>query len=217
MTLKNRLTAVALLASALTVSLVAQAAFQQTGGAQVKFTAKGTLPGLTINGSASKLNIKDTGDRLVFRVPLRSIDTGNATRTEHMRGSKYLDEACEDDKCKGEKDDKKRERRKANRQALELTVAKSEIKKPEPGQTVEGSAKADFRIKDISKQVTVNYSATNNAGEIKVTTKPFTINVTDYGVEKPTYLGVGVDPNVTIDLVSFTVKEQGPPVVVGGG
>jgi polyisoprenoid-binding protein YceI len=170
--------------SALTLSLVAlasvgvaQAKLAGSGG-EVSFTATGPA-GLKIVGTTSQIAIKEDGANVVVSVPLSSVDTGIALRNKHMK-EKYL----EVDKYPN----------------AELTVARSAVKEGS------GSAQGTMKIHGQSKPVTFNYNA-KKAGEGFAVDGTVHININEYGVEVPSYLGVTVKPGVDI-AVKFSATDK---------
>jgi polyisoprenoid-binding protein YceI len=157
------------------------------GTPSVKFTAVGP-GGLKIDGTGDELKAQEDGDKLVFKASLKNIKTGIGLRDKHTK--KYLDVEQWPD--------------------ASLVVEKSKVKYPE-GSKVSGSGTGKFRLHGVTRDEPFSYTAEKNKdGEYVVTgsvgKKDVGINIENYKIEKPCYLGVCVDPNVKVS-VSFKVKD----------
>ncbi len=160
-----------------------QAALQNPSGAAVLVSMQGTA-GLHIEGTTHELAISEREGELVFQVPLAGVDTGIGLRNRHMRG--YLDTA--------------------HFPEAELQVARSAVVFPAAGRTVEGDAPGTLRIHGVSRPCSIHYRVEQgSSGEYRVhgTSQ---INMRDFGIEVPSYLGVHVDPAVAIQ-VDFSLHE----------
>lgn len=143
----------------------------------VHFLATGPA-GLKIIGQAAKLEARTEGDQLVLSVPLENVDTGISLRNTHMR-EKYLDS-------------------KAHPNA-ELKVPLTALKAGK-SQPVKGSFTVHGKTRDINflADVTKNGDALDVSGA-------FDINLKQYDVEVPNYLGVTVKPDVQV-AAAFSIK-----------
>jgi polyisoprenoid-binding protein YceI len=162
---------VALLALAL--PLAAYGALQRTGDAIVQFVALGP-GGLRIVGKSAELTVADRGATLVVSSPLAALRTGIALRDRHLR-EKYLQVA--------------------QYPTITLEVARSALKWPAPGATVSDEANGTLRLHGRTKAIRFKYTAHNDAGRIKVS-GGFRIDIRDFGMEVPSYLGLKVKPQV---------------------
>jgi polyisoprenoid-binding protein YceI len=173
----------AVLVAASTVALSADAKIARTGTPQVAFHASGPA-GMRINGTTSELDVDDRGAKIVVRVPLRNLTTGISLRDHHMR-EKYLQVGSFPN--------------------AELTVDRGALHFP-PGQgTVSGNASGSMAIHGHTKNVTFHYTIARAGNGLRVagTTQ---VDIRDYGITIPTYLGITVKPNVDVE-VQFTASE----------
>jgi polyisoprenoid-binding protein YceI len=140
--------------------------------------------GMRIKGRGDKMTVADDGKNVVITVPLAQMTTGNDLRDKHMR-EKYL----ETDKYPD----------------AELTVARWALRVPEDGTRVVAWAPGTLKLHGKSKEVKVVYKAkrSGNSYAVEATTD---INVTDFGIETPSFLSVSVKPEVDIE-VNFTVQD----------
>jgi polyisoprenoid-binding protein YceI len=131
-----------------------------------------------------ELGLAERGGDLVFQVPLAGLDTGIGLRNRHMRG--YLDVTHFPD--------------------AELHVPRKAVALPPPGKPLEADAQGTLILHGISKPCSIRYRVEQGRqGEYRVhgTTR---IDIRDFGIDVPTYLGMGVDPNVGIQ-VDFSVHD----------
>ncbi|RYG63316.1 YceI family protein, partial [bacterium] len=148
---------------------LAFAAFTKTGTPQVTFLATGP-GGLKIEGKTSELNVAEEGGNVKISVPLANVDTGINLRNKHMR-EKYL----ETDKFPN----------------AELTVARSALQLPEDGKEVSGTANGQLTIHGQTKPVAVRYT-NRRSGKTYDVQGSTRVNMNEYGVTVPSYLGVTV-------------------------
>ena len=172
------------LAFTLLVPAIAVAALTKSGGASVAFVATGPA-GLKIEGKTSDLDVSEADGKVKIGVPLANVDTGIALRNKHMR-DKYLEVA--------------------KFPRAELTVDRGSLKFPADGAEASGTATGQMTIHGQTKPVTVTYSARLAGGTFAVSggTK---INIKDFGIDVPSYLGVTVKPDVEI-VVRFAVTDR---------
>jgi polyisoprenoid-binding protein YceI len=136
----------------------------------VSFNATGPA-GLSIVGRANALEFEQDGDHVILRVPLDGVDTGIELRNRHMR-EKYLETA--------------------KFPHAELRVPASAMAAG-PKRTVEGT----FTVHGRQKPVTVTYAA-EAKGDGLLVDGTFHINLKDYAIDVPNYLGVTVKPDVSV-------------------
>jgi polyisoprenoid-binding protein YceI len=168
----------------LTFSLVAAAKLSTTGTPSTSFKAAGPA-GLSIEGKTADMTIADDGTTVTITVPLANIKTGVDLRDDHTK------KALETDKYP----------------ATTLTVARSALKFPVAGAGApsSGDAPAKLTLHGQTKDVTVHYTATLAGDTISITGST-RVNVDDFGVKRPSYLGVTVKPDVDITTV-FQAKD----------
>ncbi len=153
-------------------------------GASVSFTAIGPA-GLKIVGTTSSLALKDDAQKIAVTVPLAGLKTGIDLRDKHMR-EKYL----QVDQFP----------------TAELEVPRSALKLPADGSNAAGSAQGTIKIHGKSKPVTFQYSA-KRAGNKYDVTGNLQVNVKDFAIEIPSYMGVTVKPEVDV-AVKFSANES---------
>jgi polyisoprenoid-binding protein YceI len=159
--------------------------FAATAASQAKVSFVCVGPGgLHFEATGSELSAQTKGDALVLTVPLANITTGIGIRDTHMK-EKYLETA--------------------KYPTAELSVPRAALKLPADGASVNTTAPGMMTIHGVSKPVTFHYKASRKGASYDVQ-GDVTINMNDYGIPTPTYLGVAVKPPVDI-AVSFRVVE----------
>jgi polyisoprenoid-binding protein YceI len=166
-----------------TFSLVAAAKLSKNGGSSTSFKVAGPA-GLTIEGKTAEMTVADDGNTLTLTVPLSNIDTGIGLRNDHTK------KALEAEKYP----------------TTTLKVARSALKFPAAGADSSGDARGALTLHGQTKDITFHYVAKNNGGAIAVTGTS-RINMNDYGVTAPSYLGVTVKPDVDLNT-SFSANEN---------
>ncbi len=161
--------------TALTFSLLAAAKLAKAGGSTAGFKVAGPA-GLTIEGTTPDLALRDDGQNVVVVVPLGALTTGIGLRDKHMK--EYLEVQ--------------------SFPQGELTVARSALKLPSGGAS-SGDAKGTMKLHGKTKDVTVHYTASPSGDgfDVKGATH---IDMRDFGIKVPSYLGVTVKPDVDIDV-----------------
>lgn len=173
----------AALLALVTFSLVAAAKLSKSGASSTTFKAAGPA-GLTIEGTTTDMTVADDGTTITITVPLNNIKTGVDLRDEHTK--KALETGSYPNTT--------------------LTVARAAIKFPAAGSESSGDAKGAMTLHGQTKDVTFHYSAKANGTtyDVKGTTR---INVDDFGVKRPSYLGVTVKPDVDV-ATSFQAQDN---------
>ena len=164
------------------VPAVGLAAFQASQ-AKVSFSCSGP-GGLRIEGTGSELQTADKGGALVLTVPLSKVSTGIGVRDTHMH-DKYLEVAKYPN--------------------AELVVPRAGLKFPSDGSSVDASAPGTMTIHGTSRPVTFHYKAVRKGTAYDVQGDVH-VNMNDYGIPTPSYLGITVKPPVDIS-VSFRLNE----------
>jgi hypothetical protein len=159
----------------LTMSTAGYAALSATSDARVGFEASGPA-GLKITGSTGELTATDDGTNVVLTVALGNLTTGIGLRDQHMK-EKYLEVP--------------------KFPSTTLTVARSALTVPASGQKSAGDAPATLNLHGQSHPVTVHYDSKAD-GAFIVSHGTFHINMNDFGITVPTYLGVTVKPDVDV-------------------
>jgi polyisoprenoid-binding protein YceI len=118
-------------------------------------------------------------------VPLDSVTTGIGLRDTHMH-EKYLETG--------------------QYPTAELSVPRAGLKFPGDGETVDATAAGTLTLHGKSQPVTVHYKAVRkgNSYEVKA---DFHLNMNDYGIATPSYLGITVKPGVDV-AVSFRLLDS---------
>ncbi len=175
--------AFATLLVASTVAITADAKLARTGTPQVSFHASGPA-GMKIVGQTSDLDVDDQGAKIVVRVPLKNLSTGISMRDDHMK-NKYLQVGTYPN--------------------AELTVDRSALHLPTGDGNASGDASGTMAIHGKTKNVNFHYTVAKSGSTLHVggTTK---VDIRDYGIDVPSYLGVTVKPDVDIE-VQFNATE----------
>lgn len=161
----------------------ADAKLAKEGGSTATFNATGP-GGLKITGTTNELEVKEDGGQVTVIVPLRNVDTGIGLRNKHMR-EKYL----QTDQFPN----------------AELTVPRASLKFPSGGE-VSASATGTMKIHGKSQPVSFQYTAKPSGAGIQISGSA-KLNMKDYGIEVPSYLGVTVKPEVDV-AATFSVTDR---------
>lgn len=172
---------VAALAACALLTDAALGALSSPSGAKVGFEASGPA-GMKIEGTTADLTVTDDGTTLTLDVPLANLNTGIALRDRHMR-EKYLEIA--------------------KFPSATLQVARSALKVPAQGAGVELDVPGTLQLHGQKRAVTVHYDAKGDGAGFAARGR-FRVNMNDYGITVPTYLGVTVKPDVDV-IAAFHV------------
>jgi polyisoprenoid-binding protein YceI len=153
--------------------------------ARVSFQASGTA-GMAIEGVTSDLRVTENDGKIVLTVSLSNLATGIALRDRHMR-DKYLEVG--------------------KYPVATLTVVRDQLKIPANGESVQSDVQGTLDLHGQSRAVTVHYDAKGDGGAL-VAHGRFHIDMGDFGISVPSYLGVTVNPPVDV-LASFRVAGSG--------
>lgn len=173
---RRALLAAALCAS-LAVSSAADARLATTGQTRVSFTASGP-GGLSIVGTSNDLTVGEDGGAVRVTVPLDKLTTGIALRDRHMK-EKYLEVATYPNAT--------------------LVIPRSGLNVPAAGSTADATANGILTLHGKSRPVSVRYVAKHDANAIHVTGSVH-VDMNDYGITTPSYLGVSVKPDVDVSI-----------------
>lgn len=154
------------------------------GKPSVRFLAVGPA-GLKIDGHSSLLSAEENKSVIEVTTPLTHLYTGISLRDHHLRG--YL----ETDKYP----------------SATLAVSRSALKLPQDRQTIEAQATGRFTLHGVSRSVPFRYKALRTGSDYHVQGL-MQIDIRDYKVEVPCFLGVCVHPVVKIK-VKFKLREIG--------
>jgi polyisoprenoid-binding protein YceI len=138
---------------------------------------------MNITGKTADMSVADDGTTVTITVPLGNIDTGISLRNDHTK------KALETDKFPN----------------VTLAVARSALKFPAAGAESSGDAKGKMTLHGQTKDVTFHYAAKLDGDTYSITGSSH-INMNDFGITPPSYLGVTVKPDTDINT-SFQAKD----------
>jgi len=165
-------------------SLAAHARLARVSGPEVSFTLIGPA-GMKIVGNGSELRVADDGQGVKVSVPLAGMKTGISIRDKHMH-EKYLHTA--------------------NFPTADLQVPRSALKIPAAGGNVAQDAAGTLALHGKSKPVNFHYTSSREGSKLKVR-GTMHLNMNDFGIEVPSYLGVTVKPDVDV-VAQFDVTDE---------
>ena len=154
-----------------------QAAITIPSEATVLVSLQGTA-GLHIEGKTRDLEVLEGEDDFVFQVALSHLDTGIGLRNRHLRS--HLDVE--------------------HFPRAELRVPRRAVVFPASGKSSEADAQGTLTLHGVSRPCSVHYRAEQGLlGETRVrgTTR---IDMRDFGIEAPSYLGIHVEPEVAVQI-----------------
>jgi polyisoprenoid-binding protein YceI len=179
----RRVAALAAALAALLTVAAAEAKLARGGPASVTFTAAGP-GGMKIVGTTTDLDVADDGQNVTISVPLANLTTGISLRDQHMK-EKYLQVQ--------------------SFPTATLRVARSAVQVA-PGATAEADIPGTMTIHGHDHPVTVHFKARSSGANVDVDGATH-VNMKDYAIEVPSYLGVTVKPDV--DLAVHFVAHDG--------
>jgi polyisoprenoid-binding protein YceI len=165
----------ALLTCAVLAPSYAMAKLARSGTPSVKFTALGSM-GLKMVGTSSELEVTEDEQNISLVVGLSQLDTGISLRDRHMR-EKYLQVQ--------------------QFPTATLVVPRSAVQLPAEGATSKGSAKATLKLHGHEHPVSVQYQVQRHGKNLEVEGS-LHLQMTDFDVIVPTYLGITVKPDVDV-------------------
>lgn len=166
---------------------VADASFVARPDANVSFTAIGPA-GMHIVGTTRDLAVQeDTQGLITITVRLTNLTTGIALRDKHMR-EKYLQVE--------------------SYPTAVLKVPRSSLKLPGNSEGATFEREGTLTLHGKTKPVSFRYTAKNDGMSAYGVSGSMKIDMNDYGIETPKYLGVSVKPSVDLS-VSFTAEDKG--------
>lgn len=175
--------AFAVLVATSAFAITADAKITRTGTPTATFKASGPA-GMQITGRTNDLDVDDQGAKIVIRVPLRNLATGISLRDDHMR-NKYLQVGSFPN--------------------AELTVDRASIHFPNGDTGASGDASGTMSIHGHTKNINFHYIVARSNGTLRVDGTA-RIDIRDYAIEVPSYLGVTVKPDVDVEVL-FTATE----------
>ena len=161
----------------LSLGAAAHAKVERTGEPTVSFTAVGP-GGLKIVGTTHDLNVSESSTNVTVSVPLSNLKTGIDLRDKHMT-EKYLETG--------------------KFPTADLQVAKAALKAAAADGQISGSAEGTITLHGKSKSVPFQYSYVRKGQSYEVS-GTLHLNMKDFGIEVPSYLGVTVKPDVDVNV-----------------
>jgi len=156
------------------VSASSWAGWSSAGENTIGFSATGTL-GLKIDGSVSKVDIKEDGGALKLTVALKDVETGMGLRNKHMledvEAAKFPD--------------------------IALSIPLETLKLPEDGKSLEAEGKGTWSFHGKTKELPFKYTASAKGGVVSIEATS-ALNVKDFEVKIRSYMGITVKPDVAI-------------------
>ena len=162
-------------ASVLCLAWVADAKLSRAGAPDVSFTAVGPA-GMKIVGTTTELSVADDGQAVTVTVPLTNLTTGIALRDRHMK-EKYLDVG--------------------KYPQAKLVVSRASIKFPSAGAESQSDGQGAMTIHGVTKNVPFKYTSKHDDRGYHVN-GTVRLNIGDFGIEVPKYLGVTVKPDIDV-------------------
>jgi polyisoprenoid-binding protein YceI len=156
--------------------------------------------GLRIEARTSKIEVSHDGATLVFSAPLTPLQIGIDLRDRHLR-QMLETEAFP---------------------SASLRVLRADLSLPRDREPSEGVARGELTLHGKSRPVDVRYRAEVVGARITRVRGSFALDVRDFGVTPPSYLGLAVSPMVDIDaelvLTDGEIRAQQmlPPGVAAG-
>jgi polyisoprenoid-binding protein YceI len=146
---------------------------QKSGDATAAFEGKGP-GGFKLKGTTHAVDLADDGTTLSVVVHLGRLETGIGLRDKHMR-EKYLQVDQFADAV--------------------LRVPWASVHLPEDGQRVQGQTTGTMELHGKSKEVGFSYSIVRTGSSYAVTGS-LPLNMNDFGITVPSYMGLTVQPEV---------------------
>lgn len=167
----------------LALPLVALAGAQKVGDSLASFQGKGPA-GFKVEGKTPDLTLADDGTTLTVTVPLEHMETGIALRDRHLR-EKYVEVQKYPDAT--------------------LALPWSAITLPADGKTVQAHGTGKLTLHGQTREVP--FSATLfRHGAIYDVTGQVPINLKEFGISIPSYLGVTVQPDITTTVTFHATR-----------
>lgn len=165
------------------VSAAAFAGWSKTGDSSASFQGTGPA-GFKIEGKTKDVDLKDDGTTVTVVVNLTKLETGIGLRDSHMR-DKYIEVA------------------KYPEATLAIPAASLKL---DDGKTTEAEGQGTFSVHGKSKSVSFKYKAACAGGTCTIDGTA-DINLKDYEINVPSYLGVTVKPDIKV-LANFQMKKN---------
>ena len=163
----------------LVIAVATEAAMALSGRGERSVTVHAHGPaGLRIEGKSSEVSFEQDPFALIFKVPIAPIETGIGLRDRHLR-----------------------DMLEATRfPAAILSVSRSGLTFPQQGRPAEGTAHGELTLHGRSRPVKVAYRAELGSGGITSVRGSMQLDIRDFDVVYPFYLGMTISPQVEIDV-----------------
>jgi len=192
MNTRNMLTGFFLVLAVLTEGAIALSSTK--GNNSVTVLARGPA-GLRIEGKGSEVSLEEDDSALTFKVPLAPIETGISLRDVHLH------QMLEADKYP----------------AATLRISRSQLTFPREREPVERTAEGELTLHGQSRTVKVHYRAELGAGGVTMVRGSFQLDMRDFDIKAPSYLGVSVAPKVEVSVeLALTGAGARPQHAEGG-
>lgn len=155
-----------------TLAVSAQAALSSIGESDVQFQAVGPA-GLKIDGKGAKVQAKESDGKIRFEVQLAELKTGMNLRDEHLRKALNTEK---------------------HPRAI-LVLDRSRLQFPEDQKELDASVQGELTLHGQTKTIPVQYRVKRTGSDYHVQARS-SVQITDFGIKEPCYLGVCVDKNV---------------------
>lgn len=174
------------LAAVLLLPVAAHAAWVEVADSgKARFKGTGAA-GLKLTGTTNELEIKDDGTTLTVVVPLANLKTGIALRDRHMT-EKYLEVK--------------------KFPTATLAVPRASLPQQAAPGAHQGAGKGTMTIRGIAKEVAFTYTATCAADGACDVHGEAPIDIRDYGIQIPSYMGITVKPAMVV-AVDFRTQDK---------
>jgi len=189
---RNMLTGFFLVLAVLTEGAIALSSTK--GNNSVTVLARGPA-GVRIEGKGSEVSLEEDDSALTFKVPLAPIETGISLRDVHLH------QMLEADKYP----------------AATLRISRSQLTFPREREPVERTAEGELTLHGQSRTVKVHYRAELGAGGVTKVRGSFQLDMRDFDIKAPSYLGVSVAPKVEVSVeLALTGPGARPQHAEGG-
>jgi polyisoprenoid-binding protein YceI len=163
---------------------IAHAKIERLGAPVVSFSAQGPM-GMKIVGTTHDLVVSDDGKTINLKVALGNLSSGIALRDKHMK-ERYLQVAQHPEAA--------------------LVFARTLAHTPEAGKELSGKLAARLTLHGASRDVFVSYRMRGKSDGVDVDAT-FSVNMNQFGIETPSYMGATVKPDVEI-AAHFQVADR---------
>ena len=171
-----------LLISLLLLTSIAQPAVALERAGDVTVLARGPA-GLRIEGKSTEVSLAEEPSALLFKVPLAPIDTGIGLRNRHLRESLEVDKFPD----------------------ATLRVRRADLEFPKEGSPVESQVTGELMLHGHARLVPVRYHAERRADGLTRIAGSLQLDMRDFEIVPPSYLGVKVSPDVEV-VIDLTVE-----------